>query len=85
MSYNGHKNYQTWNVLLWINNDEGFYSLAKSCSNYDDFVSCLKSDGMTIDTKTMYQTPDGVSWDDPTIDRESINSDWVQDFVEDAA
>jgi hypothetical protein len=40
---------------------------------------------MTIDAKTMYQTPDGVSWDDPTIDRESINADWIQDFVEDAA
>lgn len=85
MTYNGHKNYQTWNVLLWINNDEGFYSLAKSCTSYDDFISCLKDDGMTIDTKTMYQTPDGVSWDDPTIDRESINADWIQDFAEDAA
>lgn len=31
MSYNGHKNWNHWNVSLWIANDEGLYSLAKSC------------------------------------------------------
>ena len=25
-SYNGWKNYETWNVNLWIQNDEGFYN-----------------------------------------------------------
>lgn len=29
--YNGHKNYNHWNVSLWINNDEGLYSLARDC------------------------------------------------------
>lgn len=27
--YNGHKNWNHWNVSLWINNDEGLYSLAE--------------------------------------------------------
>ena len=31
MSYNGHKNWQQWNVSLWINNDEDLYSIAKNC------------------------------------------------------
>lgn len=26
--YNGHKNWNHWNVSLWINNDEGLYRLA---------------------------------------------------------
>ena len=25
MSYNGHKNWNHWNVALWIGNDEGLY------------------------------------------------------------
>jgi hypothetical protein len=28
--YNGHKNWNYWNVSLWINNDEGLYRLALS-------------------------------------------------------
>jgi hypothetical protein len=31
--YNGHKNYNAWNVSLWINNDEHLYNLAKWCIN----------------------------------------------------
>lgn len=30
-TYNGHKNWNHWNVSLWINNDEGLYRLAKDC------------------------------------------------------
>jgi hypothetical protein len=29
MKYNGHKNWNHWNVSLWINNDYGLYSLAR--------------------------------------------------------
>jgi hypothetical protein len=29
MTYNGHKNWNHWNVSLWINNDEGLYRLAR--------------------------------------------------------
>ncbi len=31
MAYNGHKNWNHWNVALWINNDEGLYRLAVDC------------------------------------------------------
>ena len=27
--YQGHKNWNHWNVSLWLNNDEGLYSIAK--------------------------------------------------------
>lgn len=29
--YNGHRNWNHWNVSLWINNDEGLYRLAQEC------------------------------------------------------
>ena len=28
--YNGHKNWNHWNVSLWINNDEGLYRMAQN-------------------------------------------------------
>jgi hypothetical protein len=27
--YNGHKNWNHWNVSLWVNNDEGLYRMAR--------------------------------------------------------
>ena len=30
-TYNGHKNYNYWNVSLWLGNDEGFYRFALEC------------------------------------------------------
>ena len=29
--FNGHKNWNHWNVSLWINNDEGLYRMAMEC------------------------------------------------------
>ena len=29
--YNGYKNWNHWNVSLWINNDEGLYRMALEC------------------------------------------------------
>lgn len=29
--YNGHKNYNAWNVSLWLNNDEGYYRCMLDC------------------------------------------------------
>jgi hypothetical protein len=74
----GFKNYQTWNVVLWINNDEGLYNLARQCESYDEFVDCMKD----LNGAISYETPDNVAWGDPTIDRDTINRDWSSDAVE---
>ena len=63
--YNGHANYETWNVCLWISNDEGLYNLSLQCANYDEFVGIVREGGML-------ETPDGVSWTDSGLDIDGI-------------
>ena len=69
--YNGWENYETWNVALWIDNDEGLYNIARRCVDYKQFVACI--------SEFMTQTPDGVKWNDPAINTLQIDSD-VFDF-----
>ena len=68
--YNGWTNYETWNVALWINNDEGLYNLARQCGDYQTFCDCIGSDAQPLD---------GVSYTDPKVNAVEINSD-VFDF-----
>ena len=65
-TYNGWANYETWNVVLWIQNDEGLCNLAKQCRNYQELVALLYDCGST-------ETPDGVKWDDSKIDGLAVN------------
>ena len=75
--YNGYANYETWNVCLWISNDEGLYNLSRSCSNYAEFQEYLYNEGGAI----AYETPDNVAWNDSGIDVDQVNSSC---FAEDA-
>ena len=68
-TYNGWENYETWNVALWINNEEGLYELAQECGDYETLVNRLYDDyGST-------ETGDGVKWNDPKVNTVQINSD----------
>lgn len=69
--YNGWTNYETWNVALWINNDEGLYNLAREAGDYQSFVESI--------SEFMTQTLDGVRFDDPKVNVIQIDSD-VFDF-----
>jgi len=77
-TYNGWKNHATWNVALWIGNDEGLYNLAKDCNDYRMFQDTMSelalwnpTDGN--DRKIGFQTPDGVSWNDSGLDVDSLD------------
>jgi hypothetical protein len=77
-TYNGWANYETWNVALWIGNDEFLYNTAKACVDFCDntetpyskFVRCMMEGQIG---RMLGATGDGVSWDDPNINREEIN------------
>ena len=70
-TYNGWKNYGTWNVALWISNDEGLYRSAKEAGTYASFLDLFR-DYDTLDHSTTYritiETPDGVAWNDSGLD-----------------
>lgn len=67
-TYNGHKNYNHWNVSLWINNDEGLYNIAKDCVRLNstreraaqNMLDALHDCGIT-------HTPDGIRYTVTTI------------------
>lgn len=63
--YNGWKNYETWNVALWLGNDEGLYNLAREAKTYSATVDSLRELGYT-------ETPDGVSYTDSGLDLEAL-------------
>lgn len=67
--YNGYSNYQTWNVCLWIGNDEGLYKLAKGCDDYAEFVEFMREIGCI-------ETLDQVAWNDSNIDMSEMKEFW---------
>lgn len=76
MSYNGYTNYETWNVCLWISNDEGMYTLSRSCANYQEFVEIMRD-------CDVYETPDLVSWNDSGVNVDEVNSSCFAEDAED--
>ncbi len=66
MTYNGWKNYETWNVALWINNTQELMDQVEDFnraypmhgSTYRDFVSFAQ----------LTETGDGVNYMSPDLD-----------------
>jgi hypothetical protein len=81
VSYNGWTNWETWNVALWVDNDEGLYREKMryfnrhACDSYNVqwFISEFFPDG----------TPD---MDSPkemrAVDYEEIAANWASEFEE---
>ena len=68
ISYNGWENRSTWEVALWLQNDEGLYNLALECVNYEDTIEALNELGV-------YKTPDGTRYDSPEVNHVQLNSE----------
>ena len=76
-TYNGWTNYETWNVSLWIQNNEAMNQLALQHVNnskrlnkpvsYDSLIPALELHFSQI-------TPDGVRWMDGLINTEELDS-----------
>lgn len=62
--YNGHKNWNHWNVSLWLNNDEGLYRMARSFARqYGRGVGAVK----LAQALQGESTPDGARYTLTTI------------------
>ena len=77
-TYNGYANYQTWNVILWMSNDEGLYNFASGCDSYNDFKSSMRE--YYGEQKIAFETPDGVAWNDSGLNSEEITKFWEENF-----
>ena len=62
-TYSGHKNWNYWNVSLWIGNDEGLYRMALQYIHYarsKDEAARAMVDGLADAGIT--KTPDGARY-----------------------
>ena len=75
--YNGYSNYATWNVILWIKNDEGLFDIASGCVSYSEFIETMRELGSL-------ETPDEVAWNDTGIDRYEVDEACFTREAEDA-
>ena len=77
-TYNGYANYQTWNVCLWISNDEGLNEFASGCIDYAHFKDSLRQ--VDPDTAIAYETPDQVAWNDSAVNLAELQEFWQENF-----
>jgi hypothetical protein len=75
--FNGYKNWNHWNVSLWINNDEGLYHLALECiartPSKDKAANAMLDFLLECGKK---RTPDGAPYSVSSIRTAMIGLDW---------
>ena len=74
MSYNGWTNWETWNVAMWIGNDEMFHRMMTLTAkgDWDIFKGLAMQFGIT-------KTPDGVDFEDPKVNQDELRNTHMED------
>jgi len=87
MTYNGWSNYDTWNVVLWFDNDgEGLAEyVAEFAGTHaqhehrkllcEDCAYCLLVESLDLADE---MTPDRVAWLSPNLDHDELHG-WLHD------
>tara|TARA_Y100001970_G_C13861810_1_gene664508 strand:- start:271 stop:579 length:309 start_codon:yes stop_codon:yes gene_type:complete len=77
MSYNGWTNWETWNVAMWIGNDEMFHRMMTLTAkgDWEKFKALAMQFGIT-------KTPDGVSFEDELVDQDQLRKTHMIDQEE---
>jgi len=75
--YNGWKNWETWNIMLWVNNDEKTYRIigtfVRNSLRRKD-LRTLSSNAQSMRTAIEYVYPNGT----PDMEKEELNLvDWL--------
>lgn len=79
--YNGWKNRQTWNVALWIDNDESMYKAAvrfmqDNPDPKNPYMAFIINQGLTEE-----RTPDKIAYISSRLDYKALNS-MMKEMVE---
>ena len=79
-TYNGWKNRQTWNVALWVNNEEPLYRAARAWMEAHKGVRGPYKRFCAEYGLTGERTPDGISFTGTRLDYNALN-EMMRDLI----
>ena len=62
VKYNGWTDWTTWNVALWINNEQSIYNVAAECEDYVEFLWEMQA------MSGFYSTPEGADYGEANLE-----------------
>ena len=75
-TYNGWTDWTTWNVALWIRNEQSIYNIAKDCNDYIDFLFEMQA------MCGFYSTPDGADYGEANYDEMNLLIQEIQEPID---